>query len=83
MKNWSICCRVLLLWKATSAFDLSHAQSVHLADRTLESGIDFVHSDGSSGQRYIVETVASGLATFDFDQDGWIDILFLSGTSQI
>lgn len=79
MKNWSICCRVLLLWKATSAFDLSHAQSVHLADRTLESGIDFVHSDGSSGQRYIVETVASGLATFDFDQDGWIDILFLSG----
>ena len=38
-----------------------------------------LHSDGSSGQRYIVETVASGLATFDFDQDGWIDILFLSG----
>jgi hypothetical protein len=46
---------------------------------TPETGIAFRHTDGSSGQRYIVETVASGLATFDYDGDGLIDIYFLNG----
>jgi hypothetical protein len=46
---------------------------------TRLAGIPFVHTDGSSGRRYIVETVASGLATFDYDCDGDIDIYFLNG----
>ncbi len=50
-----------------------------LHDVTPETGITFRHTDGSSGQRYIVETVASGLATFDYDGDGLIDIYFLNG----
>ncbi len=44
-----------------------------------ESGIDFRHTDGSGGQRYVVETVASGVATFDYDGDGLIDVYFLNG----
>jgi hypothetical protein len=44
------------------------------------SGVSFRHSDGSSGQRYIVETVASGLATLDYDGDELTDVYFLSGT---
>jgi hypothetical protein len=51
-----------------------------LRDVTAQTGIAFRHSDGSSGRRYIVETVASGLATFDYDGDGLIDIYFLTGT---
>ncbi len=50
-----------------------------LHDVTAQTGITFRHTDGSGGQRYIVETVASGLATFDYDGDGWIDIYFLNG----
>ncbi len=50
-----------------------------LHDVTPQTGITFRHSDGSSGRRYMVETVASGLATFDYDGDGLIDIYFLSG----
>src|SRR5262245_39409152 len=46
---------------------------------TQQTGITFVHTDGGSGQRYIVESVASGLATFDYNGDGKIDILFLNG----
>ena len=52
---------------------------IQFEDVTDTTGITFVHSDGSSGERYIVETVASGLATFDYDGDGNIDILFLNG----
>ncbi len=50
-----------------------------LREVTSQTGITFRHTDGSAGHRYIVETVASGLATFDYDGDGWIDIYFLNG----
>lgn len=44
-------------------------------------GIDFVHTDGSGGQRYIVETVLGSLALFDYDEDGLIDIYFVNGAA--
>ncbi len=50
-----------------------------LRDVTKQIGITFQHTDGSSGRRYIVETVAGGLATFDYDGDGKIDVYFLNG----
>jgi len=50
-----------------------------LRDVTARTGIGFRHTDGSSGRRYIVEYVASGLATFDYDGDGLIDVYFLNG----
>lgn len=50
-----------------------------LSDVTNETGIVFIHTDGHSGQRYIMETVSAGLALFDYDNDGDIDIYFLNG----
>ena len=47
--------------------------------RDAETGITFRHTDGSTGKRYIVETVSCGLALFDYDGDGLIDIYFLNG----
>jgi enediyne biosynthesis protein E4 len=52
---------------------------IQLRDVTAQTGITFVHTDGSSGRRYIVETVASGLALFDYNGDGLVDIYFLNG----
>ncbi|MDA1276891.1 MAG: CRTAC1 family protein [Verrucomicrobia bacterium] len=52
---------------------------IQFKDVTKQTGITFVHTDGSSGRRYIVESVASGVATFDYNGDGRIDILFLNG----
>ncbi|OHB81720.1 MAG: hypothetical protein A2V98_22470 [Planctomycetes bacterium RBG_16_64_12] len=46
---------------------------------TNETGITFVHTDGSSGKHYIVETVTAGLALFDYDEDGDVDVYFLNG----
>jgi hypothetical protein len=52
---------------------------IQLVDVTEKSGITFRHHDGGSGEGYIVEGVAGALATFDYDNDGLVDIYFLSG----
>jgi hypothetical protein len=67
----------LLLWQA--AAPLTGAEPIRFCDITQSSGVRFAHTDGSSGKRYIVETVASGLGLIDFDGDGWLDIFFLNG----
>jgi len=71
----------LIMFLSASGLDAASATSpIRFKDVTQDSGINFVHTDGSEGNRYIVESVASGLATFDYDGDGNIDILFLNGT---
>jgi hypothetical protein len=55
-----------------------HGQ-IRFSDVTEQTGITFKHTDGSSGKRYIVESVTAGLALFDYDGDGDIDIYFLNG----
>ena len=58
---------------------LSTCAGVTLVDVTEDTGITFTHTDGSSGRRYIVESVSAGLALFDYDRDGDVDIYFLNG----
>jgi len=75
----------LLWWIAALASSAAEAPSpasspILFHDVTDRSGIRFVHTDGGSGRRYIVESVSCGLATFDYDGDGDIDIYFLNGT---
>ncbi len=72
---------VIAVWalapRRLAPFDAKGTLLFH--DVTSETGIHFVHTDGSSGHRYIMETVASGLAVFDYDGDGDLDIYFLNG----
>jgi hypothetical protein len=53
--------------------------AIQLHDVTAQSGITFTHHDGSSGKRYVVEAMSTGLATLDYDQDGLTDIYFPNG----
>ncbi|MGB2807688.1 MAG: CRTAC1 family protein [Sedimentisphaerales bacterium] len=52
---------------------------VTLRDVTRETGITFIHTDGGCGKYYAVEPFSAGLALFDYDNDGNIDIYFLNG----
>jgi len=52
---------------------------IQLRDVTGQTGVTFVHTDGSSGKRYMIEGVCCGLALFDYDGDGDVDIYFLNG----
>jgi hypothetical protein len=42
-------------------------------------GIDFHHENGACGKKNMPETVGSGVAFLDFDNDGWQDILIING----
>ena len=50
-----------------------------LSDVTKETGITFRHTDGSGGEFYVMEPMTGGLALFDYDGDGDVDIYFLNG----
>ncbi|MBW8002159.1 MAG: CRTAC1 family protein [Planctomycetes bacterium] len=60
---------------------LQAKESITFTDVTDKTGITFKHTDGSSGKFYIMETVTAGLALFDYDNDGDIDIYFLNGAA--
>ena len=54
--------------------------AVRFADATQAAGLDFVHVSGGPQQRYILEAMGSGVAFFDFDADGWLDVFAVNGT---
>ena len=46
-------------------------------DVTAAAGLRFKHNSGASGKKYLPETMGSGCAFLDVDNDGWQDILFV------
>ena len=50
-----------------------------LADVTAQAGINFHHNSGAFGAKYLPETLGPGCAFFDYDGDGWLDILLVNG----
>ena len=55
------------------------ASTVHFEDITRSAGIRFVHNNGAFGKKWLPETMGSGVAFIDYDNDGWQDILFVNG----
>jgi hypothetical protein len=53
--------------------------AIVLNDATAESGVTFLHTDGSSGRLWMFETMSAGVAVLDYDNDGDLDIYFLNG----
>jgi len=57
------------------------AQEISFADVTRAAGIDFHLTCGSLDKRYIMESMCGGVAVFDYDNDGWMDIYLVNGST--
>ena len=57
----------------------SGAQTISFRDITAQAGIHFTHNNGAFGKKWLPETMGSGCAFIDYDNDGWPDILLLNG----
>ncbi|MBS1856457.1 MAG: CRTAC1 family protein [Acidobacteria bacterium] len=71
------------LLAGAAAWPLSAAPGLpfQLSDVTASAGIQFRHNSGAYGAKYLPETLGPGCAFFDYDCDGWLDILLVNGTS--
>ena len=88
VKHKNFCCALCLTFHVLGltlflCIELSYGQSpgVTFIDVTAEAGLDFRHFTGAFGKRYMPETMGSGCAFLDFDNDGNLDILLVNGKS--
>ncbi len=52
------------------------------ADTAKAAGLtSWRHESGSPSKRYIIDTVGSGVALLDYDNDGWLDIYLVNGST--
>jgi hypothetical protein len=91
------CWRVLALWLtlallpgcgntrrpegvAPPAHPIASAAAL-FTDVATRSGIRFTHSNGAAGRFRFIEFSPAGCAFFDYDNDGWLDVLLLQSGS--
>jgi hypothetical protein len=69
----------LVCWVAR-AFVVDAGRGVTFVDVTRAANITFKHDNAASIHRYLIETMGSGAAWIDYDNDGYLD-LFLANSA--
>jgi len=78
-----------LLWLAVSAFaqsprvpaQVAVPPPINFVDIAEKAGLTAkTEAGGEKSKRYLIETTGSGVAAFDFDNDGWPDIFLVNGS---
>jgi enediyne biosynthesis protein E4 len=77
--GWSLCACVTAAAACLWAWGGAQPAPIRFEDITAGSGIDFVLHPGATPRKYLVETMPGGIAAFDYNGDGRIDLFFTNG----
>lgn len=86
-KRWSFLNLALLLalplCSLTASFSkgATKAFPIQFVDAALAAKITFKHENGASKEKLLVETMGSGVAWLDYDNDGFLDLYFVNGAN--
>jgi tetratricopeptide (TPR) repeat protein len=53
--------------------------ALQFTDVTATAGVAFRHEAGATGKKWYPETIGAGGGFFDYDGDGWLDMLLVNG----
>src|SRR3979411_1678259 len=76
-KKFLISALVALLMTAPGKIIRGQANAVQFVDITAQAGITFKHVN-SPEKKYIVESMSGGVALFDYENDGYLDIFLVN-----
>jgi enediyne biosynthesis protein E4 len=79
----TLCAALTLIGFSAATSELPQATApaagIRLEDITASAGIHFMHNNGAFGKKWLPETMGSGVAFLDYDNDGWQDVLLVNG----
>src|SRR6266704_2897534 len=80
MRSWFLTAPRILPWGALLLLGgAAPSPEVQFTDVTQAVGIDFKHESSATSSKYLVETMGGGVALFDYDNDGRLDVFFTNG----
>src|SRR5580704_4409211 len=74
-----LCLACALLLGLLGAGPDGHETFGNFVDITAQSGVRFQHVASHTSKKYLPETMGSGVALFDYDNDGRLDIFLVNG----
>src|SRR5438552_1173345 len=76
-RKFGPCAALVLVGAGAAATLLAGARFVAL-EAAHPPGLDFVHRNSPTSQKYLIETMGGGVALLDYNNDGLLDVFFVT-----